>query len=71
MGIRRVARVSFEDIKPSVADKAKSAGIQHLTDLAVEQIDVQFIRPLSLGLVRDQMALPLWVKDGASRSRDW
>ena len=27
MGIRRVARVSFEDSSPSVADKARSAGI--------------------------------------------
>ena len=29
MGIRRVATVSFEDSTPSVADKAKSAGIQY------------------------------------------
>ena len=47
MGIRRVARVSFEDSRPSIADKAKGTGIQHLNDLTVEQIDVQFIRPLS------------------------
>ena len=43
MGIRRVARVSFEDSTPSVAEKARKAGIQYLQDLAVEQIDVQFI----------------------------
>ena len=64
MGIRRVARVSFEDNSPSVAGKAQSAGIPYLKDVTVEQIDVQFIRPLSLGLVREQMALPLWMKDG-------
>ena len=41
MGIRRVARVSFENKSSSIADRAKGAGIQHLKDLAVEQIDVQ------------------------------
>lgn len=64
MGIRRVASVSFEDTKPSLAEEARSAGIEYLADINVERIDAQFIRPLSLALVRDQLALPLWVKDG-------
>jgi general secretion pathway protein E len=64
MGIRRVARVSFEDNSPSLADKAKSTGLQYRNDIDIEKIDVEFIRPLSIGLVREQMALPLWMKDG-------
>ena len=64
MGIRRVARVTFEDHTQSLAEYAKGAGVSHLESLDVEAVDVQFVRQLSLGLVREQLALPLWVKDG-------
>ncbi len=62
MGIRRVAKIS-DDNKPSLSEQAKVAGIESLETLDLEEVDVQFIRQLSLGLVREQLALPLWVKD--------
>ncbi len=63
MAIRRVASVSLEE-DISLVEQAKAVGLPFLEALNLDELDAQFIRQLSLGLVREQMALPLWIKDG-------
>lgn len=63
MGIRRVADLSLEE-DVSLVEQAKSVGLPFLETLNLDDLDAQFIRQLSLGLVREQMALPLWIKHG-------
>ena len=67
MGIRRTPRVTFEHQTQSLAEYAQGAGLAHLESIDVAAVDVHFIRQLSLGLVREQLALPLWVKAEVAR----
>lgn len=72
MGIRRNATVCLESetssdtIKTtdSLTHTAKLYGLDCIEMLDIAQVDVSLIRGLSLGLVRDELALPLWKKEG-------
>lgn len=66
MGIRRFATASFaEDEQPNVKELSRKLGIGHIEYLDINKVDTNLIRPLSLALVREQMALPLWEKNGS------
>lgn len=66
MGIRRAATPHVEGTlaQPSLHEQAQQLGISALETLDIKTVDVSLIRPLSLSLVQEQQALPLWVKDG-------
>lgn len=72
MGIRRKATVFFESEEASdIVKKTDSLthtatvyGLECLETLDIAEIDVSLIKGLSLALVRDELALPLWKKDG-------
>ncbi|MEC8380597.1 MAG: type II secretion system ATPase GspE [Myxococcota bacterium] len=60
MGIRRTQfpHSSAQPHLDAVQDTAENLNVD------LEDIEASYIRPLSLTLVRDQLALPLWMKDG-------
>ena len=66
MGIRRVATPQLEGsvAQPSLQEQAAQLDIDSSETLDIKTVDVSLIRPLSLSLVQEQQALPLWVKDG-------
>ena len=75
MGIRRdhsetgfSALSSIESTAPvlpsPVANLSQQTGFAIVDNIDVEDIDPELIRPLSLTLVREQKALPLWERDG-------
>lgn len=69
MGIRRTT-LAVEDISSvspitQVQNLSEETGISYLETIDLEKIDVELLRPLSLMLVREQLALPLWrTEDG-------
>lgn len=62
MGIRRTKFTQNENTAP--LKEVNYLGIDQLKNIDINDIEPEFIRPLSLMLVREQMALPLWKKDG-------
>src|SRR5688572_7997323 len=43
---------------------AESTGLPYLPSVDLDQISEDLIRPLPLGLAREQGVLPLWIRDG-------
>lgn len=64
MGIRRVAIPQPDNQAPSLQSQADLLGISCMESLNIDEVDTALIRPLSLSLVREQQALPLWEKNG-------
>ena len=65
MGIRRTTLAIEETSSPTVQVKslAEESGLPYLETIDIEKINVELIRPLSLVLVREQLALPLWITE--------
>ena len=64
MGIRRttlaVEEIGFISPALQVKNLSEETGLPYLETIDLEKIDVELLRPLSLMLVREQLALPLW-----------
>ena len=43
---------------------SRESGLPWLAEVEVENIDPELIRPLSLMIAREQMALPMWERNG-------
>lgn len=62
MGIRRTTLATEENLSALEHTKylSEESGIPFVKNIDIEKIDVALIRPLSLMLAREQLALPLW-----------
>ncbi|MGB0639899.1 MAG: type II secretion system ATPase GspE [Myxococcota bacterium] len=59
-----IARTQAVDDAMLAQTLGEMTGLPVLTEVQVEQIDIELVREIPLGLSRDQGILPLWEKDG-------
>ena len=65
-----IARTNAVDDALLARSLGELTGIEVLGEVNVEDVDVDLVREVPLGLARDQGILPLWEKDGG-RSGSW
>jgi len=59
-----IARTQAVDDATLAKTMGEITGLEVLTEVAVEDIDVDIVRQVPLGLAREQGVLPLWSRDG-------